>query len=256
MAIQPNAHGKAPLTLDQNLRDTFNNGQPVHNAPPRNISQVQRRKRFGPQGNPQNGPAIAIHLLHNGRIRLFRQARQRTCHTVTHIIGCTIHIARQAKFQRDLAAFIARLGLDGFDTLNPRNGTFQDFRDLIIHHGRGGTTIGGDNLDDWRINLRVFPDRHFKERCQTKHNQHQADHGREDRPFDRDIGKDHGFSPAQLVGRVMVSMMRTGASGRKRWMPRTTTDSPAATPSRISTSLGRRSPNFTSWRFARPSRIT
>jgi hypothetical protein len=52
LAIQPDAHGKAPLTLDQNLRDTFHNGEAIHNAPARNISQVQRRKRLGPQGNP------------------------------------------------------------------------------------------------------------------------------------------------------------------------------------------------------------
>ena len=216
LTIKPDPHGKTTLTQDQYLRHTFNNRQPINNALTCDIRDIKRRKGFRIERDPKNGPTITIYLLYNRRISLFRQARQCTRHTIARIIGRTIHVARQAEFQRDLAAFIARLGLDGFDPFNPRDGTFQDFRDLIIHNGCRSTAIGGDNLDDRRVNLRVFPDRHFEQGGQAKDNQHQADHRRKDRPLDRGIGKDHGFRPAQLVGRVMVSMMRTGASGRKR----------------------------------------
>jgi hypothetical protein len=74
----------------------------------------------------------------------------------------------------------------------------------------------------------------------------------------RNRHRNHQAEPPNLqeVGRVIVSVTRTGASLRRRWMPRTTTGSPASRPVTTSTSPRRRWPRRTSTRFARLSRTT
>ena len=250
LAVQPDAHGEAPLALDDDLGHAIHDRQPVHEAAPGDVGDLHAAVAVGTQRDPEDGPGVAIHLGHHRLVRRLGQPGQGAGHAVAHVVGRRVHVAVQLELDHHLRALVAALRGDGLDALDARHRAFDQLGDLGVHHRRAGADIGGRHLHHRRVDLRQLADRHGEEARHAQHDQQQGNDGGEDRSLDRKVGQAHD------TGLPAPSVTRTGALSRRRCRPRVTTGSPAATPPRTSTSPGRRRPSWTSVRRARPSRMT
>ena len=92
--------------------------------------------------------------------------------------------------------------LDRVDALDARHGVLEHLGDAGFHHRGRRAGVGGADRDHRRIDVRQFAQRQARERDHAEHDQQQADHGREDRAVDGDVGQLHCASllAAALAG--------------------------------------------------------
>ena len=122
-----------------------------------------------------------------------------------------------------------------------------DAVDLLLErrgHGFGNdlrvrARIGGAHDHGRRHHLRVLADRQPEERQRSGHDNHQRQHGREDRTIDEELREFHDdCSIASTTG-------VTCTPGRTRCRPLTTTDSPALRPLRTTRKPSTSGPSVT-----------
>ena len=132
--------------------------------------------------------------------RLLRARRQLIQHRVDLGIDLgegLVGIVIQTQVGGDRARAAAAVRYHVVDAVRLGDGIFQrrgnEARDQI----RIGTVIRGADRDHRVLRIRILQYRQAGDRAQTEHQNHQADHGRQHRAANKDIGEIHGCAPFQ-----------------------------------------------------------
>ncbi len=210
--IKPQPHRKGLAAEDVGRGNAVDGREHrLHHA--RQIVRDRRARQFlGGEAEIHHGRGLARGLGDDRVVRFLRDQIFDRVRLGQHLgeglvrieVQLDVDLDRRGAEHRGRGHVVDALG--GGDRLLDRRG------DEALDQVRGRAGIDGRDVDDRVRQLRILPDRQHHRRAQADQQDQQADHDRQDRAFDENIGKAHRGDLDFFVSRKVIR------PGRITWM--------------------------------------
>ena len=238
--IDPHPHGIGAGTIDRGIRHAVEVLEAVDDVALGIVGQCGGIHRVRLHDEIDDRLRVGLHLGDVGFGDLAGQLAPDPAHPVAHVARCGIDVDAGAKGDGDAALLGARGGFQRVDALDAGERAFEDLRHLRFDDLGGGAGIVGLHRDLRLVDVGIFTHREAREGHEAGEQQHQAQHGGENRASDAEFGETHRrYSAAAVETTSTLAPLDSCA------LPAVTTVSPALRPSTTSTLPSMRLPSFT-----------
>ncbi len=186
-AIDPHAHRRTAGPEDVDLRDAWNRGETVQQVPLHVIRELHHAHGVAGEREPHHGLLIRVGFLYADVVDVVRQSPRHAGHAVTHVVRGLVEPAVQVELDRDRRLAVSRGRANGLDAFNARELALEHLRHACFDDLRRRARIVDLHLDGRGHGVGIFAHCQVAERQRAERDQHEAQHGREDRPFDGGI---------------------------------------------------------------------
>jgi hypothetical protein len=173
-AVQPDAHGEAPLPAQAHLRDALEVGEAVHEVALGVVRELEPVHPVAGEHEPEDRRGVGVGLGDLRRVGLLGQLAERAADAVAHVVGGVVDVARELELDADGGAAVAAARGDLAHALDAGGAVLEDLRDAGLDHRGGGAGVVGVDRDHRRVDVRILAHRGRGERGQAEDHQQQV----------------------------------------------------------------------------------
>ena len=191
LAVDPDAHGIAALAEDRHVGDAVEVLQPVDDEAVDVVGDLQRVHAVAGEHQVHDRLRVGLDLGDGRLLDLVRQAAAHAADAVAHVAGGHVGIDVGAEADGDAAGLGAAGRFQHVDAGDAGDRAFQHLRDLALDDRGRGAGIAGRHRDDRLVDVGILAHGQPVVGHDAEQHQHQAQHGREDRPADAELEQAH-----------------------------------------------------------------
>ena len=192
---EPYPHREAPLAEDPRLAHARQRLQPALHQPVADVGELEQVVVLAREREPEERLRVGLLLGDDRLAHVLRQAAADAGHLVAHVLRGGLDAALEVELEGDVAEPFGARARKGSQSLDRAQLFLENVGDGRLDHlGIGARQLGADR-DDRRIDIGKFPDREPGVADGPEQHEGQAQHAREHRPPDGQVGELHGGVP-------------------------------------------------------------
>ena len=194
LPVEPDAHRQLAGAAEPDRSDARHHGQAVDDVPLRVVGELHGAATLARQVDVHRRVEVRVLFRDLRRVGFLRQHAQDARDALAGVVRRGVDVAIDGEFDVDVRFLVLAGRLQLLDAGDTGELILDNLGDPPFDDLGGRAAVERLDRDNRRVHVRILAHRQAVDRQQAEDNQHEADHRREDRAADGDVGNQHGGS--------------------------------------------------------------